>query len=118
MSYIKTDSYPLYPPYNNSEMPLKVGEDSFTHRPHTHAYAMPEKELSGKAHFTNKEIGGINLLVSAIFFGILALMFPPASVTCGIYGGLSLSCILGGWILLTSGEKPVEVPSASEFSEF
>jgi hypothetical protein len=80
-------------------------------------YAVPKEELSGKAHLSNEKTIGISLLVSAVFFGILALIFPPASPLCVIYVGLSVSCAVAGGTLLASKEKPVEVPE-SDFSEF
>ncbi len=106
-----------YTPYTyETSVPIKLlNVDDFSL---LHAYALPKEDLSGKAHLTNKQTVGISLLVSSIFFGILALMFPQASVPYALYIGLSGSCAVAGGVLLASREKPVEIPLASEFYEF
>jgi hypothetical protein len=99
-------------PFSPQAQPLK---DAYYDLPM--AYTLSPEELSGKAHLPNEQTIGTSLVVSSIFFGILALMFPQASVAFAIYTGLSVSSAVAGVVLLASIEKSVEIPLAQEFSD-
>lgn len=85
-------------------------------------YEASSAQLSGKAHLTNNQTIGITFLISSIFFGILALMFPQASVAYAIYSGLSMSNAIAAGILLApdvfNGMVRIPVAADAAYSTF